>query len=70
MYRLAALVGDVLAVAGSEATRIGVPARLLDELRDLVARLDSAGLGHQDLSAGYRAWAAAQARPGPGAGAA
>lgn len=71
----ASLVSDALAVAGSEAERIGVPARVLDELRDLVARLDGAGLGHQDLSAGYRAWSAAQARPGstppgPGAGAA
>lgn len=60
----ASLIADSLAVAGSEAERIGVPARVLDELRDLVARLEGAGLGDHDLSAGYRAWAAGQTRPG------
>lgn len=73
----ASLVAGPLAVAGSEADRIGVSAWALEQLRDLIDRLESSGLGHQDLSAGYRAWAAAQARPGsaptspaPGTGAA
>jgi 2-hydroxy-3-oxopropionate reductase len=73
----ASLVAAPLAVAGSEATRIGVPTRVLEQLRDLVERLESSGLGHQDLSASYRTWVAAEARPGsspappaPGTGAA
>ena len=64
--------------APAEADRIGVPARMLAQLREIGDRLDDASLGNQDLSTGYRAWTAAQARPGsraeterpPGTGAA
>jgi 2-hydroxy-3-oxopropionate reductase len=43
-----------LAVAAAEADRIGVPARMLAELRELGQRLDSSGLSDRDLSTAYR----------------
>ena len=58
------LVAGPLEVGAAEADRIGVPARMLAELREIGERLDSSGLGNQDLSTGYRRLAAAQARPG------
>lgn len=60
----ASLLAGPLGVAAAEADRVGVRARMLAELRDLGERLELAGLGHHDLSAGYRAWAAQQGRPG------
>lgn len=52
-----------LAVAAAEAERIGVPARMLAQLRDIGHRLDGAGLAHHDLSVGYRTLTAAERRP-------
>jgi 2-hydroxy-3-oxopropionate reductase len=49
----AEVVAGSLAVAAAEADRIGVPARMLAELRELGQRLDSAGLGDRDLSTAY-----------------
>ena len=61
----AALVARPLDVGAAEAERIGVPARILAELRAIVSRLDESSLGHQDLSSGYRSLMVAQARPRP-----
>lgn len=60
----ASLVAGSLDVGAAEADRIGVPAQVLTQLRGINDRLDSASLGNQDLSSGYRALVAAQARPG------
>jgi 2-hydroxy-3-oxopropionate reductase len=60
----ASLVAGALEVGAAEAERIGVPARVLSQLRGIGDRLAEAGLGHQDLSTGYRALVAALARPG------
>jgi 2-hydroxy-3-oxopropionate reductase len=60
----ASLVADSLEVGVSEAERIGVAAPVLTEIRGIGTRLVGAGLGHQDLSTGYRTLAAAQTRPG------
>ena len=76
------LPADVLAgpldVAAAEADRIGIPARMLAELRELGQRLDSSGLSDRDLSTAYRMLTAQHARTGsrngssatPGTGAA
>ncbi len=61
----ASLVADTLEVGAAEAERIGVAAQVLAELRAIGIRLVGAGLGHQDLSTGYRTLAATQTRPGP-----
>jgi 2-hydroxy-3-oxopropionate reductase len=61
----ASLVADSLNVGAAEAERIGVPTQVLAQLRSIGDRLAGTGLGHQDLSAGYRALVAAQARPEP-----
>lgn len=74
----ASLVAGPLEVGAVEAERIGVPAQMLARLREIGDRLDASSLANQDLSAGYRAMTAAQARPGspteapsaPGTGAA
>jgi 3-hydroxyisobutyrate dehydrogenase-like beta-hydroxyacid dehydrogenase len=60
----ASLMSGALEVGAGEAERIGVPARVLAQLRGIGERLAEAGLGHQDLSTGYRALVAALARPG------
>jgi 2-hydroxy-3-oxopropionate reductase len=60
----ASLTTGALEVGAAEAERIGVPARMLSQLRGIGDRLAEAGLGHQDLSTGYRALVAALARPG------
>lgn len=59
----ASLVAGPLAVGVLEADRIGVPAHVLSQLRQISDRLESVSLQNSDLSAGYRALAAAQARP-------
>jgi 2-hydroxy-3-oxopropionate reductase len=48
------VVAGPLDVAAAEADRIGVPARVLAELRQLGQKLDSAGLSDRDLSTAYR----------------
>jgi 2-hydroxy-3-oxopropionate reductase len=50
----AEVVAGSLGVAAAEADRIGVPARMLAELRELGQRLDSLGLSDRDLSTAYR----------------
>ena len=61
----ASLVAGSLDVGAAEAERIGVPARVLAELRAIEDRLEKSGLGHQDLSSGYRSLVVAEARPRP-----
>jgi hypothetical protein len=53
-----------LEVGAGEAERIGVPAQMLAQLREIGDRLEESSLANQDLSTGYRALTAAQARPG------
>jgi 2-hydroxy-3-oxopropionate reductase len=60
----ASLVAGPLAVAAAEADRIGVPTRMLTELRDIASRMGRSGMADEDLSTGYRALAAAHVRPG------
>ena len=72
------MVAGPLGVAAAEADRIGIPARMLAELRELGQRLDSSGLSDRDLSTAYRMLTAQHARTGsrdgssatPGTGAA
>ena len=71
------MVAGSLDVAAAEADRIGVPARMLAELRELGQRLDSSGLSDRDLSTAYRRltqYSRARSRDGssatPGTGAA
>ena len=72
------VVAGPLGVAAAEADRIGIPARMLAELRELGQRLDSSGLSDRDLSTAYRMLTAQHARTGsrdgssatPGTGAA
>jgi 2-hydroxy-3-oxopropionate reductase len=73
----AEVVAGALDVAAAETDRIGVPARMLAELRELGQRLDSSGLSDRDLSTAYRRlaqYARARSRDGssatPGTGAA
>ena len=56
------VVAGPLGVAAAEADRIGIPARMLAELRELGQRLDSSGLSDRDLSTAYRMLTAQQAR--------
>ena len=58
----AAVVAGPLEVAAAEAARIGVPARMLAELRELGQQLDNSGLSDRDLSTGYRTLTARYAR--------
>ena len=50
----ASLVAGSLDVGAAEAERIGVPTRVLAQLRAIADQLETSGLGHQDLSSGYR----------------
>jgi 2-hydroxy-3-oxopropionate reductase len=61
----ASLVAGSLEVGAAEAERIGIPARVLAELRTIGNRLEEFSLGHQDLSSGYRTLVAGQARTRP-----
>jgi 2-hydroxy-3-oxopropionate reductase len=58
----AEVVAGSLGVAAAEADRIGIPARMLAELRELGQRLDSSGLSDRDLSTAYRRLTAQHAR--------
>jgi 2-hydroxy-3-oxopropionate reductase len=60
------VIAGPLAVAAAEADRIGVPARMLAELRELGQQLEASGLSDRDLSSAYRKLTARQARTGSG----
>jgi 2-hydroxy-3-oxopropionate reductase len=65
----ASVVAGPLGVAAAEADRIGVPARMLTELRELGQQLDASGLSDRDLSTAYRKLTARYARTSSGDGA-
>jgi 3-hydroxyisobutyrate dehydrogenase-like beta-hydroxyacid dehydrogenase len=58
----ATVVAGPLSVAAAEADRVGVPARMLAELRELGQQLDTSGLSDRDLSTAYRRLTTRQVR--------